>query len=256
MPRPTDVPHRSRLMHTYAAGSLTAGVVSACYLGWTLLLPPDGAALSQAPRPEAGALAQLARDVRGIGERLAAGEEQSQAIIGRIASLEERATLISTPMAPAGAAEGATAAPRETSRAEPSRESSAITTGTILQRAVAPGSAPPSAAASAAAPKVEISLDTSVPPPPAPPKPVHAIQLATAPNLDALRLNWTLLSERHRQLLGAMQTRYRQTPGRPNAPYQLIAGPVKSTGEAARICKELATSGVTCRATSFSGDAL
>ena len=247
MPRPMDVPHRSRFMHLYAAASLTAGVLSACYLGWSLLVPMDSTANGRSPRPDAGTLARLAQDVRGISERVAAGEEQSQAIIGRISSLEERTSLLSSHAAATGNADPGAPAMRETSRAETTKDVAPITTGAILQKVTAP---------TGGTPKLEISADTSVPPPPAPPKPVHAIQLATAPNLEALRLSWTLLNERHRQLLGAMQTRYRQTPGKPNAPYQLIAGPVRSTGEAARICKELATSGVTCRATTFSGDAL
>lgn len=256
MPPAMDVPHRSRLMHAYAAASLTAGVLSACYLGWSMLAPLDGVGASRGLGHESGMVARIAQDVRSIGERVSATEEQSQAIIGRLASLEERTSLLSSTAAVPGTTDQAPAS-RETSRVEPSKDATAITTGAILQRVAAPtASATAPTVSPSPAPKIEISLDTSVPPPPAPPKPVHAIQLATAPNLDALRLNWTLLSERHRQLLGALQTRYRQTPGRPNAPYQLIAGPVRSTGEAARICKELATSGVTCRATSFSGEAL
>ena len=92
--------------------------------------------------------------------------------------------------------------------------------------------------------------------PATPPKTALGLQLSTGPNLDSLRLNWSLLNERHRDLLGPLQTRYRKVAGKPNAPYQLIAGPVRSPAEAARICKALATSGVSCRTTTYSGEAL
>ena len=93
--------------------------------------------------------------------------------------------------------------------------------------------------------------------PPAPlPKTQHAVQLGSGPTLDALRLNWTLLSERHKDLLASLQTRYRQSPGKANAPYQLIAGPFGSPGEAQKLCKALSAQGISCRATTFSGEAL
>ena len=256
---PPATPPRSLPLRAHAALWIVAGLGASIYIGWSVLGP--GAQLHAAlkgdrhPALEGRELdgqhiettfARISQDMRAVHDKLAAGEEQTHALLGRMASLEEKtAVMASGGPAPAGAPV-ATSGPRT----ESAPRAANITTGAILQRAAAPASGP-SAAETALAPQT-----SAAPPPPAPPKAVHAVQLASAANLDALRLNWSLLSERHRQLLGALQTRYRQSPGKPNAPFQLIAGPVRTTGDAVRICKELTASGIPCRATTFSGEAL
>lgn len=242
---------RSLTLTAHVAFWGIAGTAAVGYLGLFVLGAGNLQALIQgADRGQGQALVgieravlQLSADVRAVEGKIATTEENGQALLGRIASLEEKSALQSSPVT---ANRGEPEARSGETRQAPLRASE-ITTGTILQRSVPPVPATPAAAPVAA---------TAVAPPPPPPKPVHGIQLSSAANLDALRLNWSLLSERHRDLLGPLQTRYRQAAGKPNAPMQLIAGPVRSPGEAVRICKALAASGVPCRATTFSGESL
>lgn len=251
MRNPSSAPARSRLMTAHALVWAVAGLTSAVYLGVTAFGPPQDTsatsksdrALSADDQANATALARLSQSVRQIQDRLIAGDEQSHALLGRMASLEEKAAL---PVTGTQAAAGheSPQSPRSSGlspQPTPALPSASITTGTILQRVALPSSPAPQAAEQVPATVPRATL---------------AIQLTSATNLDALRLNWSLLSERHRPLLGTLQTRYRQAAGKPNAPFHLIAGPVRSTADAARICKELAVSGVTCRATSFTGEAL
>ena len=248
-------PPSSVLLRAHAALWSLAGLAAAGFIGWSLVAPPpDAVAVLDRDRPPSVSqrriettLSQMSRDVRGLQEKLAAGEDHTHGLLARMTALEEKTQVLSAgPQASAGPV-----APGLPGRTEAPERAASITTGAILQRVAAP-----LAPAGEAAGATDGGGQSTVPAPPPTPKALHAIQLTSASNLDALRLNWSLLSERHRQILGALQTRYRQTPGKPNAPYQLIAGPIRSTADAARICKELAISGVACRATSFSGEAL
>jgi hypothetical protein len=79
------------------------------------------------------------------------------------------------------------------------------------------------------------------------------VLLASGPSVDALRLSWSLLNERHRGTLGRMEPRVVATePGR----YQLVAGPIPNETEAQRICTTLRGRGVACQPTDFRGDGL
>jgi hypothetical protein len=265
-----SAPPRSLLLRAHAALWTVAGLGAGLYLGWSFVGPGiDLAATSNGaikgdrrPALESGgldgqrfenALTRIAQDVRAVQDKLAAGEDQTHALLGRMASLEEKTAVLTT----SGVSGGPPASPVSTSanRRESNPQAAAITTGAILQRVT---SAPSSTETGIGPAAAVLAPQSAAAPPPAAaqPKAVHGVQLSSATNLDALRLNWSLLSEKHRQLLGALQTRYRQSPGKPNAPFQLIAGPVRSTGDAARICKELSASGIACRATTFSGEVL
>jgi hypothetical protein len=246
---------RSIALKTHAAVWCLAGLAAAAYAGWVLVGPGQDfviAARGDRSADTSGIekmLTRLSRDVRTVHDKLSSSEQQTHSLLGRLASLEEKSALLTSAAQPAmpspATATGSVPGPEQAGapRPDPAPRASNITTGSILQRAAASDTAPAPSGAGDAASAGQ-------------PKAQHAIQLATAANLDALRLNWSLLSDRHRQLLGALQIRYRQTSGRPNAPYQLIAGPVRSVADAGRICKELAATGIACRATNFSGEAL
>jgi hypothetical protein len=90
---------------------------------------------------------------------------------------------------------------------------------------------------------------------PAVSKPV-AIQIASGPSVDALRLSWSLLSDRHGKDLKSLQPRYITGATASGLTYDLVAGPITSASEAERLCKELGKSGTSCRVSDFSGDAL
>lgn len=90
----------------------------------------------------------------------------------------------------------------------------------------------------------------------APPTPM-AVQIANGNSVDALRLSWSLLSERH-AALGKLEPRYTTggSIGGPDQTFDLMAGPFKSTAEARRVCRTLESKGVPCKVAPFSGDAL
>ena len=65
-----------------------------------------------------------------------------------------------------------------------------------------------------------------------------------------------MLADRHADALKNLQARYVET-GDPAAPnFDLIAGPIKSKSEAARVCKALAAKNIPCKVGDFAGDAL
>lgn len=81
------------------------------------------------------------------------------------------------------------------------------------------------------------------------------IRLTAAPSLDALRLSWTLMSERYAFELTGLEPRY-ITSTSPAAPYSLVAGPLTDEPEAKRRCALLIARGIPCSVDSFNGNAL
>ncbi len=82
------------------------------------------------------------------------------------------------------------------------------------------------------------------------------IQLGGAPSLDSLRLNWSILSDRHADALGSLQPRYVTSDALGSTSYNLVAGPMPNRAEAIRVCAKLRNQGVTCRLTAFQGSSL
>lgn len=138
-------------------------------------------------------------------------------------------------------------------------------------RATPPPQQPPPVVATAPAPQVASAPTRPVPPRPparAAPAPLEtssvasapaAIQLGAGPSVDALRLNWMLLNQRHQVLLQKLQPRYMASrdPANPSGPaFDLIAGPVPSTAEAQRVCDALRAQNVACKVGTFAGNAL
>ena len=95
---------------------------------------------------------------------------------------------------------------------------------------------------------------------PAKPEPTGPIglRISNGPSLDALRLSWSLLADRHSAQLRNMGARYaaRVPEGDGDPSFDLIAGPIKSKTEAARVCKALAAKNIPCKVGDFAGDAL
>lgn len=88
--------------------------------------------------------------------------------------------------------------------------------------------------------------------------PALAILLASGSSVESLRLTWNLLQERHSVALGNLQPRYilEKNPAAPERGFALIAGPVISATDVARVCSALVSEGLTCRTTTFGGNAL
>lgn len=86
-------------------------------------------------------------------------------------------------------------------------------------------------------------------------KPV-GLQISKGASVDSLRLSWSLLSERHGDVLKNLEPRF-TAGGDAGAPsFDLVAGPLKSKAEAMRACKALAAKNVACQVTDYTGDAL
>lgn len=82
------------------------------------------------------------------------------------------------------------------------------------------------------------------------------IQIANGSSVDALRLSWSLLSERHADSLKALEPRYTAGSGDDPQSFDLVAGPIKSEAQARKVCKTLEARGVACRVGNFDGNAL
>ncbi len=79
--------------------------------------------------------------------------------------------------------------------------------------------------------------------------------LSRGPSLDALRLNWQLLQERHADTLGSLEARYVRSERRPHS-YRLVVGPVGTAEEARRICDSIKLPRTGCSILSFGGKPL
>jgi hypothetical protein len=87
-------------------------------------------------------------------------------------------------------------------------------------------------------------------------EPPVGIQLGGAPSLDSLRLNWSILSDRHADALGNLQPRYVTSDALGSTSFNLVAGPIPNRAEAIRVCAKLRNQGVTCRLTAYQGSSL
>lgn len=81
------------------------------------------------------------------------------------------------------------------------------------------------------------------------------VRLSSGPSVDALRLAWSLLTERHAADLAALEPRY-VAGGSAAAPFELMAGPLPSPAAAAALCDRLAAQGIVCNVGAFTGNAL
>jgi SPOR domain len=82
-----------------------------------------------------------------------------------------------------------------------------------------------------------------------------AVQLAAGPSLDALRLSWSLLVERHGAALAALQPRF-VAPRNAGGPYRLLAGPLPNKADADKVCTEMGVGRNGCFSTTFIGEPL
>ncbi|HEY7552657.1 MAG TPA: SPOR domain-containing protein, partial [Hyphomicrobiaceae bacterium] len=85
--------------------------------------------------------------------------------------------------------------------------------------------------------------------------PKLAVQLATGPSLHGLRASWGQLAQQHGDALATLKPRI-VAPRAKNGSYRLIAGPVATEADAARICSQLGAAPATCFATPYGGTPL
>jgi hypothetical protein len=79
------------------------------------------------------------------------------------------------------------------------------------------------------------------------------LELVTGPSVDALRLNWILLNERHGAALKGLEPRYLQPDQ--NGAFRLLAGPVATADAADSLCEQFRSKGTQCHVTTFQGNA-
>jgi hypothetical protein len=87
------------------------------------------------------------------------------------------------------------------------------------------------------------------------PKPL-GVKLSSGASVDALRLSWSLLSERHGEALKNLEARYVIAGDAQSPSYDLVAGPFKSNAAAKKLCKALAANNVPCKIGDFGGESL
>ena len=85
--------------------------------------------------------------------------------------------------------------------------------------------------------------------------PPVGVLIATGPSLDAVRLSWQLLNETNRSVLRPLEPRYVESTT-DGGLFQLIAGPVGTREEAARVCEKLKARNLRCSVTGFTGQPL
>lgn len=187
----------------------------------------------------------------------ARAQKQAAAAAAKAATRAPEAVVAAqTPVAPPAPAEDAAAGATNTGVARftvlnaplapIAPAASPIATGSIVSPPAQGVPAPPPAATAAAFGPGTVKAT-------APASPV-ALELASGPSLDALRLNWSLLSEKHGASLKNLEARY--TNAGEGQPYQLVAGPLATPEEASKVCAQLKAKKVACRVTGFGGNAL
>ena len=87
------------------------------------------------------------------------------------------------------------------------------------------------------------------------PQPVGVI-LARAPTIDTLRLNWSILTDRHADAVRNLHPRYVVNGKASKRTYGLVVGPVASTAEAKNLCKVMKARGMPCEVSAYRGNAL
>ena len=211
-------------------------------------------------------IARLEGEVAELRTTLAAEHQRGEAIAARLASVETTQIAAAAPAmqgtlalpqttaglgavetAPAAATargqfdERATKALREGRTAEAPREPATLS----AQAAATGAGALPEASNRGAAKALE----------PKPKGPPVGLWVGTGPSLDAVRLSWQLLQETHKGSLKALEPRYVENSTDPPA-FQLIAGPVATREEAAKVCERLRAKQARCSVVPFTGQTL
>ena len=189
------------------------------------------------------------REMASLRGRIAGRAEQEQAIAARLTAIEaQRAAELSLPLATASIDRSAP----EEKPATDALKGRAIE-GQIVE-APRP-SEPPSRRPPSEPDRVAFGAP-QVKPAATPPESPRGIQIATGPSVDALRISWMLLAERHREILRKYEPRFVPSGSGGGPAYRLIAGPISSTSAANKVCGELRARRVTCGVSAFGGEPL
>jgi len=205
-------------------------------------------------------MGEIKMDVANLKDAAQAAAHRDEMLLGRVVALETSTTHRSAHVAQtSGTDDGATGATSPTAAAQPTPPTP------TPKAAVTSTSAKPAAPAqkvSAATPATKKKADSSIETgsikkkkAAAKPAPVGVL-LATGPSIDALRLNWSILTDRHSDAVGKLQPRYviNGSPG--SRTYGLVLGPVASAKQAKSLCKTMVERGMRCEVSVYRGNAL
>jgi len=200
---------------------------------------------------------EITKDVDRLKETVDQHDLHDREAQSRLAALEERVTNLSTPPPPPVATTVPSAkqkaAEKAKATADKQREAAAHMVSVMEQGKAA---APP-----AQQPKLETGSIPASPSaiafgePEVTPAQAYAVQLASGPSLDALRMNWLALRDQHRNALGSLQPRY-VAPRGGTGTYRLVAGPLASKAEADKVCAAMGLTRNDCFATTVLGKPL
>jgi hypothetical protein len=222
---------------------------------------------------------EIQKDLGRIKDDISRREAEEKAAQERLTRLEDRVTtMAATPVAqatpepahgpivttvrPRPSEKGRATAEKRQNGAEPPRAPTHIISVTETPAAAPVLTVKPKAEA----PKTEpLKIETgSIAAPPAitfgepevtPARQAFAVQLAAGPSLDALRLSWGLLVERHGGALASLQPRF-IAPRAEGGPYRLLAGPLPSKADADKVCAAMGVGKQGCFSTPHIGDPL
>jgi hypothetical protein len=161
-----------------------------------------------------------AAKVQTAHKTIAAGPKASEDVVAVV------------PTAPVKPQEVAMVAPVKPQKPTPTAKSNAIETGSIAHKA------DKSAAATAAAKPAQVGL-----------------LLGSAPSVDAVKLNWSILNDRHADAVRDLHPRYVAQGKGAERTYALLAGPVASPEQAKTLCKLMVDRGFACEVSTYRGTA-
>jgi hypothetical protein len=202
-----------------------------------------------------GSLSEIRKDVSQLQEAVGERVENEKVVKTRLSALEERVSTIDPsqpPTTPSDTAPGdrpPVAAAEPPFRPVPEPEAGVrimspagpIETGSIVQVIIPKPQVEK--------PKAEIVFGEPVVTRANAPE--RAVQVAAAPSVEALKQSWGLLSEQHAGL-SVLRPRVVAPRGK-GRNYRLIAGPVATEADAARICSELGAAARSCFVTPYAG---
>jgi hypothetical protein len=219
---------------------------------------------------------EIQKDVGRIKDTIGQRELEEKAAQARLSALEDRVTtMATTPIAQATPESAPTAKSRSSDKArataekrqtgaEPPRAPTHIITLTETPAVPVPAAkaqeGSPRAETQTAPPKIETgsipapAVITFGEPEVTPARETFAVQIAAGPSLDALRLSWSVLVDRH-SALGSLQPRF-VGPRKDGGPYRLLAGPLPSKAEADKVCDAMGVGKQGCLSTPYIGDPL
>jgi hypothetical protein len=185
-------------------------------------------------------LDKVQRDLEAMRSSVVARDEREQALAARLAAMEaQRLTEPASPLSTASVTRNPALSIEDPSRSAPDTQAARQARQREGDRV-------------AAAP-VEVKTVTTVPAEPVGPR---GIQIATGPSVDALRISWMLLSERHKEVLKGYEPRFVVSKSGSGPAYRLVVGPLENSAAATKACSDLRARRVVCGVSAFGGEPL